>query len=348
MLRLPYLRFLLAATAAALVVCSGLDRAIAVSVSRLIAANAKLWLTSSRRVAPAGSPIFLTAHLRNIGKRPIYIPRGLGPLQFFKVKVKYLGHPGPVRFLRAGVMGSEMNVGSLVAVAALPGRTIRFWTKAPINRYFDMSMPGRYAVRFSVGRLESNWLNVTIKPPEVQLPVGKILRPSAENWPSGGKNKRGGVQVRIFGLAHGGKTQPVGVWVYLRGGGLGKETAELTGNRLSDLQAIQVNGPDGHNGVELVKKPKPHYILILNHHQVALTAYGKWLLRHPPRGLPAKRFILKPGVAYKYAVPINLACQFDMSLSGVYHIRIELAHPRVWSNWVYIKVPSLEVIVPRK
>ncbi|MGC9261887.1 MAG: hypothetical protein ACP5I8_17665, partial [Phycisphaerae bacterium] len=111
--------------------------------------------------------------------------------------------------------------------------------------------------------------------------------------------------------------------------------------RLLDLRAIQVEGPDGYNGDELVKSPKPHYIPIPNHQQVPLTAYGKWLLKHPPKGLKAKRFTLKSGVVYKYAVPINLSCQFDMSLSGVYHVRVELAHPKVWSNWMDVEVPTI-------
>lgn len=39
---------------------------------------------------------------------------------------------------------------------------------------------------------------------------------------------------------------------------------------------------------------------------------------------------------------INLSSQFDASISGVYHVRIELAHPKVWSNWRDVDVPAVE------
>ncbi|MGC8561378.1 MAG: hypothetical protein ACP5O1_11950 [Phycisphaerae bacterium] len=69
-----------------------------------------------------------------------------------------------------------------------------------------------------------------------------------------------------------------------------------------------------------------------------LTAYGRWLLKHPPKRLPEKNYKLKPGVVYQYAVPINLSCQYDMSQGGTYRVRVELAHPKIWSNWIKVKV----------
>jgi hypothetical protein len=148
------------------------------------------------------------------------------------------------------------------------------------------------------------------------------------------------VQVRLFAMVHAGKARPSSVWVYIRGDKSQREKLELTGNRLLDFRAIQVEGPDGYNGEELVPKPKPHYIPKPNHQQVPLTAYGRWLVKHPPKKLPEKTYDLKPGVVYKYVVPINLSCQYDMSLAGVYHVRVELAHPKIWSNWATVKVPS--------
>ena len=339
MMRLRYFQSALGTTAAMLVICSGLNRTVAGAFSTLTAGNAKLWLTTSDHKTTAGVPAFLTAHLHNLGRVPIYIPRGIGPLQYFKVNARYLGGHGHVPWLREGIIGQEMNIHRLISALVQPGQSIRLWRKVEINRYLDMSMPGLYKIRFAVGHLESNWLKFMVRPPEVQLPVGKILRPSSENWPQHGGKKQNAIQLRISGFTFAGKTQAEGVWVFLRGGGRNGKNVELTGNRLVDLAAIQVEGPDGYNGDELVKKPKPHYIPMPNHQQVPFTAYGKWLLTHAPKALQEKRFTLKPGVVYKYAVPINLSCQFDMSLSGVYRVRIELAHPRVWSNWARLTVP---------
>ncbi len=148
------------------------------------------------------------------------------------------------------------------------------------------------------------------------------------------------MQVCLGGFEDAGKTQPVGVWVFLRGDLQGGASLRLTGNRLLDFRAMKIEGPDEYNGGVLVKNPKPRYIVILNHKQVPLTAYGKWLLKHPPKKLPKKSYTLKPSVVYQYAVPINLSCQYDMSQGGIYHVRVELAHPKIWSNWINIKVPQ--------
>ncbi len=339
MMRLPCPRFALAAALATLAMSGGFVGAASRSYPGPTRANAKLWLTANSRKAPSGCPVSLTAHLRNVGKGPIYIPAGVGPLRFFKVNTNYIGHRGPVLWLRAGSMGRRIGVHSFIAVGVLPGKTVRFWREVEINRYFDMSMPGQYAIRFAIGRLESNWLKLLIKPPVIQSPAGSILRPSLKVWPRSGEKKRSNIQVRLVGLTHAGKAHPVGVWACLRGRGNGGKNVELTGNRLLDLGVIQVEGPDGYNGDELVKSPKPHYIPIPNHQQVPLTAYGEWLRKHPPKELKAKRFTLEPGVVYKYAEPINLSCQYDMSLPGVYRVRVELAHTHIWSPWVNITVP---------
>ena len=115
---------------------------------------------------------------------------------------------------------------------------------------------------------------------------------------------------------------------------------KLAGDPQTDFAAVQVTGPSMDGEVVLAKLPKPHYVAYISKALAPLTAYGKWLLKHPPKKLPKKTYTLKPGVEYQYAVPINLSCQYDMSLAGTYRVRVELAHPKIWSNWIKVKVPQ--------
>jgi len=317
-------------------------RGVAGAFAKLDRANVQLRIAAAQSRAVSGSAIWLVARVRNVGKGRLMIPMGLGPLQYFRVTVLRVGSRVPVPWLRAGFAGREMNIHMLVAKSLPPGKSVQFWEDTPINRYFDMSMPGRYSVRFAVGRVKSNWLGLTIKPPQFRKLKGEVLQSRLAFAPQQKGQTRSGLQVYLTQLASAGKTGPTGVRIYLRDGGRKTRMVGLTGDRRLDIKAIEVDGPDGYNGDELVKKPKPHYIPIPNHQQAPLTAYGRWLLKHPPKKLPEKSCTLKPGEVYKYAVPINLSCQFDMSLSGVYHVRIELAHQRVWSNWLEVDVPAIE------
>lgn len=114
----------------------------------------------------------------------------------------------------------------------------------------------------------------------------------------------------------------------------------LTGNPLVDFRSTRAAGPDGFDGDHLVADPQPHYVPIPNWKAVPLTAYGKWLKRHrSQKGLKWGTYTLKPGVVYKYAVPVNLSCRLDLSLPGVYHVRLRLAHTHMWSPWVRVTVP---------
>jgi len=70
-----------------------------------------------------------------------------------------------------------------------------------------------------------------------------------------------------------------------------------------------------------------------------LTAYGMWLRKHPVRGLKRTAYTLKPGIIYKYIEPINLSCMYDMTLAGVYRVRVRLVHTNIWSPWAKITVP---------
>ena len=112
----------------------------------------------------------------------------------------------------------------------------------------------------------------------------------------------------------------------------------LAGDPQLDFRAVRVHEPGEYVRGTRVQLPKPHWVFPKL--PPPLTAYGKWLLKHPPKKLPAKLYTLKPGVVYKYAVPINLSCQYDMSLAGTYRVRVELAHPKIWSNWIKVKVPQ--------
>ena len=114
----------------------------------------------------------------------------------------------------------------------------------------------------------------------------------------------------------------------------------LTGDPLLDFARIDISGPSYTGQIAVAKKPKPHSEPIPNWKKVPLTTYGKWLAKHPVKGLKWKTYALKPGVVYKYAVPINLSCQYDMSLPGVYHVRVELANPHIWSPWMDVTVPQ--------
>jgi|GEM_PF-6381090 len=162
-------------------------------------------------------------------------------------------------------MTRRMAVHSLLYIVLVPpGKAVRFWREAGIYRYFDMSMPGRYRVRFAVGQVKSNWLKLAIKPPLLQVPPRGILRPCPDFWNRQQKRGRGRLRVRLFETAHAGATAPEGVCVYLRKGGSKGDEIGLTGNRLLDMRAVEVDGSDGYNGDELVKKPKPHYCSVPN------------------------------------------------------------------------------------
>ena len=318
-------------------VCGGYTRAIAGPLTKLTPANAKLWLTAGSREAPSGCPLVLTAHIRNLGKAPIYISAGLGPLQFFSARAKLIGSHRPVPWLRDGILGREMNVNRFISVLVPPGKSVRFWRSAAINRYFDMSTPGRYTIRFAAGHIKSNWLRLSVTPPALTVQAGGVPWNKVGQAAKAIKRSQR-LQLVLKPVRGAGVSAPVATMVFLR---VGRRRAfvKSTGRAALDFRVLQVEGPDGYNGDELVKKPAPHYIPIPNHKQVPSTTYGKWLRNHLPKRLPAKRYTLKPGVVYKYAVPINLSCQFDMSLRGTYHVRVELAHPKVWSDWIKIKVP---------
>ena len=133
---------------------------------------------------------------------------------------------------------------------------------------------------------------------------------------------------------------PITVRAFLEYNGRRPMALRLTGDPQLGFRAVQVTGPNITGEYVVAKLPKPHEVPYIRKLPPPLTAYGRWLVKHPPKKLPEKNYTLKPGVVYQYAVPINLSCQYDMSLAGTYHVRVELAHPKIWSNWVTVKVPS--------
>lgn len=131
---------------------------------------------------------------------------------------------------------------------------------------------------------------------------------------------------------------PITVRAFLEHNGHGPMALRLTGDPQLDFRAVQIHEPGWYVRGTRVLLPKPHWVFPKL--PPPLTAYGRWLLKHPPKKLPEKNYTLKPGVVYQYAVPINLSCQYEMSLAGVYRVRVELTHPEIWSNWIKVKVPQ--------
>ena len=155
----------------------------------------------------------------------------------------------------------------------------------------------------------------------------------------------------------------VAATVFFHSGSTLPARTSLCGNPFADFRRVEVTGPSFPGEFTLVRHPKPgenatpfvfpnptqvpprfkghkwYSVPFIRKNPTPLTAYGKWLAKHPPKGLKWKTYTLKPGVVYRYADPINLSCMFDMSLAGVYRVRVELAHTHTWSPWANLTVP---------
>ena len=249
-----------------------------------------------------------------------------------------------------------------------------------LSRLYDLTLPGRYRLRLITGRrlysvnnpaevarltckmpggivywqvipfpkisagkakllppLQSKRFTIRVLPPYGKTPASAIqaLNHSSAKLPSARKQ---GLCVMLMHPAIAGPG-PISVRVELVDIGRRPVKVHLAGDPLTDFGLVHVRGPSDLDRVKHLLLPKPHEVVV-KYAVPPLTAYGKWLVKHPPKKLPEKTYDLKPGVVYKYVVPINLSCQYDMSLAGVYHVRVELAHPKIWSNWVTVKVPS--------
>ncbi len=301
-----------------------------------------LTVRPSQKVFVSGSGVPLVATFLNRGRIPLLFPQlERARAMFNRMRVMYLPtgrHAGP---LLDSPLPNELYSENTTALGPLrPGRSVRFWKPIEIGRYADMTMPGKYLVQLDAGVAKSNTLAVRMVSPKWAVVDGApAIVPAVARTPVLSKQRSPlMVFVRQDQGAPGG---PVSISVCIRAAKKKHDMViRLSGDALVDIRAVQVVGPDGVAGDRLVSEPKPHHAPIPNWKPAPHTAYGEWLQMHPPKKLPGKTYDLKPGVVYKYAVPINLSCQYDMSLAGVYHVRVELAHPKIWSNWVTVKVPS--------
>jgi hypothetical protein len=270
-----------------------------------------------------------------------------------------IGPPTPIRRVKPGaalpyqtVSGQAIPSGRYVDLT-LPGSyRLRVLTSRRIRRYGPGQMPinftptrvGPHLFLFATGggpptggrplyRALSNWTKVKILPPYGRAPAAALI--------AAGASKLAAPAARGFAILLADPDVkgpgPITVRAFLEYNGHGPMALRLTGDPQLDFRAVEVHEPGGYARGTRVQLPKPHWVFPKL--PPPLTAYGKWLLKHPPKKLPEKNYTLKPGVVYKYTVPINLSCQYDMSRSGTYRVRVELAHPNIWSNWIKVKVP---------
>lgn len=207
----------------------------------------------------------------------------------------------------------------------------RFYMPNTREQSFNDRFPGAQRL----AKLQSNTLTFVVQHPYSHVPPDALASVTTPP-PNSGSGK---AQKLSFETLPPSGPRPILLNVYLR---TGKKPARfrLTGNPLIDFAGTQVAGPDGVNGDHLITKPKPHYGPIPNWKAVPLTAYGKWLSKHKlSLNDKEKDYTLKPGVLYKYAVSVNLPCQFDMSIPGVYHVRLKLAGTSVKSAWEDVRIP---------
>ncbi len=256
-------------------------------------------------------------------------------------------------------------------------KSSQYCSPVPVGRYLDMTLPGEYHIRLTskygiqsagsehawngdlavgphfrliqdgdgsivakrVGlsnRISSNWLKFTVTAPYRRLPA-LALTASTKAGPKLPKNVPIGIHIVLTEPdVHG--PGPIGMRAKLVVAGRNPVTRRLTGNPFADFGKIEITGPSDLDEITIVKVPKPHEIIS----KLAippLTAYGRWSVAHPPTGLKSRAYTLKPGVVYDYSKPINLSCHYDLSLPGIYRVRVRLSHTRIWSPWTEITIP---------
>ena len=304
------------------------------------------------KFGPQSKPAAATRFAKRWGRRVLVSRSWAPPLQIVAVgkKAGYRCAPNGGRFIFAG-------------------------------RYLDLTMPGKYRIRLltkygmrkfagdgryittaggekfgrslllnqdTVGpppygkRIAGNWIGVTILPPYGHIP--KLALVKLRTLHGDGRDRSGIglalVRSRVHSHVRGAILRRIRVDLFNTADR--RRALRLTGDPLADFARIEITGPSYPGEFTVVKLPKPHDVAFIRKSPTPLTAYGRWLAEHPPGRVKWKTYRLKPGGMYRYAEPINLSCMYDMSLSGVYRVRIELAHPRVWSNWVNVDVPDVE------
>ncbi len=257
-------------------------------------------------------------------------------------------------------------------------KSSQYCSPVPVGRYLDMTLPGEYHIRLTskygiqsagsehawngalavgphfrliqdgdgsivakgVGlsnRISSNWLKFRVTAPYRRLPA-LALTASTKAGPKLPQNVPIGIHIVLTEPdVHG--PGPIGMRAKLVVAGRNPVTRRLTGNPFADFGKIEITGPSYPGEFTVVKLPKPHDVAFIRKSPTPLTAYGQWLAKHPVKGLKWRTYALKPGVVYRYAVPVNLSCLYDMSLAGVYRVRMELARTHIWSPWANVTVP---------
>lgn len=305
----------------------------------LNARRVNLILTPVPKVIYPGSPVLVSAIFKNKGKRKFEISGGPVRFTFNVIRAASLTTEKPATPTRCMARTPHMwNFNLMRVLFVPPGRARAFWTPINFAKYYDLTMPGKYRLQVEAGRLKSNAITVTVSPfpsPHAQPALAAVKGQVQIAWAA----SRRGLQLALSQSPRKAGS-PLLSKVFLRCSGGHPTAVRLTDNPFLDWRAARVEGPDGINGDEIVKKPHPHWIPIPNKTPVPLTAYGRWLAKHAPKNLKSRIYTLKPGVVYEYAEPINLSCRFDMSLSGVYRARVRLAHSRAWSPWANITVPQ--------
>ncbi len=185
--------------------------------------------------------------------------------------------------------------------------------------------------------LTSNPLRITVFAPYRKVPV-VATKPSAKTTPLQSGKLSAGIHLLLTNPVANGPG-PITLCVQCVDDGQSAAKVRLAGNPLVDFSEIQVTGPSFPGESTTVQKPRPHEVPYIHKNPASLTAYGQWLSKHPIKDLKRKTYVLKPDVIYNYSEPVNLSCMYDMSVSGVYRVRVKLAHTHIWSPWVNVTVP---------
>ncbi len=193
-------------------------------------------------------------------------------------------------------------------------------------------------LRVGHGSIKSNLLKISVTAPYQKLPKGTLAHLSIAE-PKLPVNTPAGIHIILIKPVATGPG-PISIQAELFGSGKQPITRPFSGNPLADFGQIEVTGPSFLGESITVQKPKPHEVPYIHKRPAPLTAYGKWLAKHAPQNLKRHEYTLKPGIVYKYAEPINLSCMYDMSLSGVYRVRVRLKHSSIWSPWTNITIPQ--------
>lgn len=295
----------------------------------------------------------------NFGRHPFTFLQRRPPGMTFIVTAWTARTDKKVPWTRLGKYREYAWSGPTISPEVFPGHSLGYWERVNVAQYVDLSLPGKYHVLLATGKLRSNVVAVTVLPPQRVPPSSPVLglaSPPLPNWPGAGK----GLRIYLEPVT----SSPVPeMEAFIRDAGRHPVKIRLSGDPSRDFGQMQETGPDQPDSFTLVRHIKPgqrgkpytfpsagprppgmqgkwYLVSYRNREPVPATAYSRWLSKHPAKGLAWKTYTLRPSVIYKYAVPVNMACRFYMSMSGVYRVRVELSHTRIWSPWAKVTVPQ--------